>query len=57
MVTELRLADDEFQTVSVTPGSRITFCLKEFRVRPLPRRPPPRSPLSPPNLLFVRRGC
>lgn len=31
MVTELRLADDEFQTVSVTPGSRITFCLKEFR--------------------------
>ncbi|NXW89525.1 RAD9A protein, partial [Alopecoenas beccarii] len=31
MVTELRLAEDEFQTVAVTPGSRITFCLKEFR--------------------------
>ncbi|XP_075019541.1 cell cycle checkpoint control protein RAD9A [Calonectris borealis] len=31
MVTELWLAEDEFQTVAVTPGSRITFCLKEFR--------------------------
>ncbi|XP_065492353.1 cell cycle checkpoint control protein RAD9A isoform X2 [Caloenas nicobarica] len=31
MVTELRLAEDEFQTVAVTPGSHITFCLKEFR--------------------------
>ncbi|XP_029861767.1 cell cycle checkpoint control protein RAD9A [Aquila chrysaetos chrysaetos] len=31
MVTELWLAEDEFQTVAVAPGSRITFCLKEFR--------------------------
>ncbi|XP_014804232.1 PREDICTED: cell cycle checkpoint control protein RAD9A [Calidris pugnax] len=31
MVTELCLAEDEFQTVAVAPGSRITFCLKEFR--------------------------
>ncbi|XP_064309025.1 cell cycle checkpoint control protein RAD9A isoform X2 [Phalacrocorax carbo] len=31
MVTELWLAEDEFQTVAVTPGSHITFCLKEFR--------------------------
>ncbi|XP_010187295.1 PREDICTED: cell cycle checkpoint control protein RAD9A, partial [Mesitornis unicolor] len=31
MVTELWLAEDEFQTVAVVPGSRITFCLKEFR--------------------------
>ncbi|NXI29486.1 RAD9A protein, partial [Sterrhoptilus dennistouni] len=32
MVTELWLAEDEFQSVAVTPGSHITFCLKEFRV-------------------------
>ncbi|NXD88529.1 RAD9A protein, partial [Halcyon senegalensis] len=31
MVTELWLAEDEFQTVAVAPGSRVTFCLKEFR--------------------------
>ncbi|XP_068255005.1 cell cycle checkpoint control protein RAD9A isoform X2 [Nyctibius grandis] len=31
MVTELWLGEDEFQRVAVTPGSRITFCLKEFR--------------------------
>lgn len=31
MVTELWLAEDEFQLVAVTPGSHITFCLKEFR--------------------------
>ncbi|XP_074698077.1 cell cycle checkpoint control protein RAD9A isoform X2 [Strix aluco] len=31
MVTELWLAKDEFETVAVTPGSHITFCLKEFR--------------------------
>ncbi|NWT49112.1 RAD9A protein, partial [Chroicocephalus maculipennis] len=31
MVTELCLAEDEFQTVAVAPGSCITFCLKEFR--------------------------
>ncbi|KAM7108846.1 cell cycle checkpoint control protein RAD9A isoform 4-T4 [Ciconia maguari] len=31
MVTELWLAKEEFQTVAVAPGSRITFCLKEFR--------------------------
>ncbi|NXT75767.1 RAD9A protein, partial [Zapornia atra] len=31
MVTELWLAKDEFQAVAVAPGSRITFCLKEFR--------------------------
>ncbi|NXE99280.1 RAD9A protein, partial [Menura novaehollandiae] len=31
MVTELWLAEDEFQSVAVSPGSHITFCLKEFR--------------------------
>ncbi|NXI35479.1 RAD9A protein, partial [Galbula dea] len=31
MVTELWLSEDEFQSVAVTPGSHITFCLKEFR--------------------------
>ncbi|NXF13410.1 RAD9A protein, partial [Smithornis capensis] len=31
MVTELWLAEDEFQSVAVSPGSCITFCLKEFR--------------------------
>ncbi|NXT28973.1 RAD9A protein, partial [Syrrhaptes paradoxus] len=31
MVTELWLGEDEFQTVTVTPGSHITFCFKEFR--------------------------
>ncbi|XP_061855887.1 cell cycle checkpoint control protein RAD9A [Colius striatus] len=31
MVTELWLAEDEFQAVAVAPGSCITFCLKEFR--------------------------
>ncbi|NWS31114.1 RAD9A protein, partial [Polioptila caerulea] len=31
MVTELWLAEDEFQSVAVAPGSQITFCLKEFR--------------------------
>ncbi|XP_027659944.1 cell cycle checkpoint control protein RAD9A isoform X2 [Falco cherrug] len=31
MVTELWLAEDEFQMVAVVPGSHITFCLKEFR--------------------------
>ncbi|NWW69220.1 RAD9A protein, partial [Ifrita kowaldi] len=30
MVTELWLAEDEFQSVAVAPGSHITFCLKEF---------------------------
>uniref|UniRef100_A0A8C9N5A5 Cell cycle checkpoint control protein RAD9A n=1 Tax=Serinus canaria TaxID=9135 RepID=A0A8C9N5A5_SERCA len=32
MVTELCLAEDEFQSVAVVPGSHITFCLKEFRM-------------------------
>ncbi|NWU04938.1 RAD9A protein, partial [Cephalopterus ornatus] len=31
MVTELWLAEDEFQSVTVSPDSCITFCLKEFR--------------------------
>ncbi|NWJ04954.1 RAD9A protein, partial [Crypturellus undulatus] len=31
VVTELWLAEDEFQEVAVAPGSCITFCLKEFR--------------------------
>ncbi|NXW52907.1 RAD9A protein, partial [Nyctiprogne leucopyga] len=31
MVTELWLAEDEFQAVAVAPDSHITFCLKEFR--------------------------
>ncbi|NWU73244.1 RAD9A protein, partial [Pterocles burchelli] len=51
MVTELWLAEDEFQTVAVTPGSHITFCLKEFRVSPCLDPPPiPRSPLNAPPL-------
>ena len=50
MVTELWLAEDEFQTVAVTPGSHITFCLKEFRVSPCPAPCHcPRSPLRPPH--------
>lgn len=40
MVTELWLAPDEFQAVAVVPDSRITFCLKEFRVS-VTRGPPP----------------
>lgn len=43
MVTELWLAPDEFQAVAVVPDSRITFCLKEFRVS--------RSQGPPPNVL------
>ncbi|NXD59626.1 RAD9A protein, partial [Corvus moneduloides] len=31
MVTELWLAEDEFQSVAVASGSHITFCLREFR--------------------------
>ncbi|KAM8807361.1 cell cycle checkpoint control protein RAD9A [Eudromia elegans] len=31
MVTELWLAEDEFQAVAVAPGTCVTFCLKEFR--------------------------
>ncbi|NXC59136.1 RAD9A protein, partial [Aleadryas rufinucha] len=31
MMTEMWLAEDEFQSVTVAPGSHITFCLKEFR--------------------------
>ncbi|KAM6033178.1 LOW QUALITY PROTEIN: cell cycle checkpoint control protein RAD9A [Chlamydotis macqueenii] len=31
MVTELWLAEDEFQAAAVAPGSHVTFCLKEFR--------------------------
>lgn len=58
MVTELWLAPEEFQTSAVTPGSRITFCLKEFRVRPcLPPTPTPGHPSAPLNLPFVPRGC
>ncbi|XP_037258823.1 cell cycle checkpoint control protein RAD9A isoform X2 [Falco rusticolus] len=52
MVTELWLAEDEFQMVAVVPGSHITFCLKEFRVGmgtpSLLRQPCPWSPLSGP---------
>ncbi|NWZ52621.1 RAD9A protein, partial [Haliaeetus albicilla] len=48
MVTELWLAEDEFQMAAVAPGSRITFCLKEFRVSSCPALPSPMSPLSPP---------
>ncbi|NWU86480.1 RAD9A protein, partial [Onychorhynchus coronatus] len=58
MVTELWLAEDEFQSVTVSPGSRITFCLKEFRVSPcwVPPAPccppsPAQSPLCPQGLL------
>jgi len=56
MVTELWLAKEEFQAVAVAPGSRITFCLKEFRVSP-----PPGAPLrhssAPPNPPSLPRGC
>lgn len=58
MVTELWLAEDEFQSVAVAPGSHITFCLKEFRVSPHPSSPSPVSPPGPPlTLPFVPRGC
>ncbi|NXG22326.1 RAD9A protein, partial [Grallaria varia] len=55
MVTELWLAEDEFQSVAVAPGSRITFCLREFRVSPcrVPLAPcyspSPVSPSRPPS--------
>lgn len=62
MVTELWLAEDEFQSVAVAPGSHITFCLKEFRVSPHPSppalchpQPPSPSPLSP-GAAELRRG-
>ncbi|NXV11949.1 RAD9A protein, partial [Cepphus grylle] len=58
MVTELCLAEDEFQTVAVAPGSCITFCLKEFRVSPC-RGPPSQHQVTPQpllNLLFVPQG-
>ncbi|NXJ03290.1 RAD9A protein, partial [Odontophorus gujanensis] len=58
MVTELWLAPDEFQEVAVVPGSRITFCLKEFRVSVTVTLCPtsqghlgPAKPLSPQGLL------
>ncbi|NXY11203.1 RAD9A protein, partial [Pteruthius melanotis] len=58
MVTELWLAEDEFQSVAVAPGSHITFCLKEFRVSPHPSPPNtvsphglPHPPLCPQGLL------
>lgn len=47
MVTELWLAEDEFQSVAVVPDSHITFCLKEFRVSLHPNCPSPVSPLGP----------
>ena len=63
MVTELWLAPDEFQEVSVVPGSRITFCLKEFRVSvsvtlcPAAQRPlRPAKPPLPPGAPELRRG-
>lgn len=56
MVTELRLAEDEFQTVAMTPGSRITFCLKEFRVRPHPGALLPGHPLAPPQPPLCPQG-
>ncbi|NXB38979.1 RAD9A protein, partial [Eulacestoma nigropectus] len=46
MVTELWLAEDEFQSAAVAPGSHITFCLKEFRVT---------LSLAPPQPLCVPR--
>lgn len=56
MVTELWLAEDEFQAVAVAPGSRITFCLKEFRVSP-PSGPPPRvTPQRPPHPSLCPQG-
>lgn len=57
MVTELCLAEDEFQSVAVAPGFHITFCLKEFRVSPHPSPPSPVSPLAPLTLPFVPRAC
>ncbi|NWY22145.1 RAD9A protein, partial [Aphelocoma coerulescens] len=60
MVTELWLAEDEFQSVTVAPGSHITFCLREFRVSPHPSSTalchypplcPPHPPLCPQSLL------
>lgn len=57
MVTELCLAEDEFQTVAVTPGSRITFCLKEFRVSPCLGPPPqPRVTPQPPSTSSLSPG-
>lgn len=57
MVTELWLAEDEFQSVAVAPGSQITFCLKEFRVSPHLSPSALGHPLVPLTLPFVPRGC
>lgn len=57
MVTELWLAEDEFQSVAVAPGSHITFCLKEFRVSPHLSPSALGHPLVPLTLPFVPRGC
>lgn len=57
MVTELWLAEDEFQSVAVASGSHITFCLKEFRVSPQPSPPALCHPLAPLTLSFVPRAC
>ncbi|NWY55634.1 RAD9A protein, partial [Chionis minor] len=56
MVTELCLAEDEFQTVAMAPGSRITFCLKEFRVSPCLARPSPPQPGATPQPPFCPQG-
>lgn len=57
MVTELWLAEDEFQSVAVAPGSHITFCLREFRVSPQPSPPALCHPPAPLTVPSVPRGC
>ncbi|NWI07672.1 RAD9A protein, partial [Tichodroma muraria] len=56
MVTELWLAEDEFQSVAVAPGSHITFCLKEFRVSPHPSPPALCQPLAPVHTPLCPQG-
>ncbi|NXU38056.1 RAD9A protein, partial [Drymodes brunneopygia] len=56
MMTELWLAEDEFQSVAVAPGSHITFCLKEFRVSSQPSPPALCHPLASPHPPLCLQG-
>ena len=50
MVTEMSIGEEDFQQLQAQEGVAITFCLKEFRVRFLPRTHCPVHPSSLPCL-------
>lgn len=50
MVTEMSIGEEDFQQLQAQEGVAITFCLKEFRVRFLPRAHRPVHPSSLPCL-------